>query len=105
MAVLAITMRALVLLLACAPLACADKKADTHEKLVVGIVASPGMAMLKVPTEKSTTGRSADALAAKRVNNTSPEWTGVDHISKWDLTGFAPDIIPGYSRLMGYSPE
>ena len=99
-------MRAFILFLACAPLACADAKNHNDKKLLVGIVASPGMAMLTLPFKKGLgKGRSVEALVAKRVNNTSPEWTGVDHSSKWDLTGFAPDIIPGYSKLMGYSPE
>ena len=89
-------LRPLLLLLACFA-------SPAHAKsLVIGIVASPGMAMLK-PNFPLTGNTSASLLSVEAGSAT--EWTGVDHNSKWELTGFAPDLIPSYTKQMGYDPR
>ena len=79
-------------------LACFSSPAHA-KSLVIGIVASPGMAMLKLAT-----GNASAALLSVEAGSAT-EWTGVDHNSKWELTGFAPDLIPSYTKQMGYDPR
>ena len=86
---------ALHVLIACMPLVSASSSS-----LVIGISASPGFAMLKLPAGNE----SAVALDALMTNEYTPEWSG-SQIAEWDLTGFMPDMIPKYTAAMGYSPR